>query len=83
MRRGIRHSILQRMAANRRRYTEAPTRDLLEQQAIRALQEPAAPSPGTSTVPKYIQNRYGQNVINTHKTPVCEIRLAEMQAFLQ
>jgi hypothetical protein len=34
-----RQSVRERMAANRRRYNEAPLRDSLEQQAIRALAE--------------------------------------------
>lgn len=36
-----RQSVRERMAANRRRYNEAPLRDSLEQQAIRALKEAA------------------------------------------
>jgi hypothetical protein len=38
-----RKAIGERMAANRRRYNEAPLRDALEAQAIRALAAPSAP----------------------------------------
>jgi hypothetical protein len=38
-----RQSVRERMAANRRRYNEAPLRDALEAQAIRALAEQRGP----------------------------------------
>jgi hypothetical protein len=43
MRRGIRANVLKRMAANQRRAAGVIDRDLLEQQAIRALSAPSVP----------------------------------------
>jgi hypothetical protein len=66
---------MDRVTANRRRVANVQELEDRERSAIRELLNPVAPtSPATpGTVPKYIQNRYGQNVLNTHKTPVCEI----------
>jgi hypothetical protein len=71
--RGIQKSVKQRIAANRQRFANAQLIEDRERAAIRQLLKSPTPIETPGTVPKYIQNRYGQNVLNTHKTPVFEI----------
>lgn len=82
MRKGIRRSVMDRVTANRRRVANVQELEDRERAAIRELlinKQPAAPCliptnpERPSTVPKYIQNRHGENILNTHKTPVFEL----------